>query len=90
MLERPLPIINTLGLHARAAARLVRLAATFSSRITLVRKDAGIEANAKSILSVLHLAASFGTNIRVMADGEDEIEAVAAIEELFRNGFGEL
>jgi phosphocarrier protein HPr len=90
MLKRPLPIVNTLGLHARAAAKLVSLAATFKCRITIVREDTGVEANAKSILSVLHLAASLGTQITVIADGVDEAEAVAAIEDLFRNGFGEL
>lgn len=90
MLKRPLPIVNALGLHARAAAKLVSLAATFKCRITIVREDTGVEANAKSILSVLHLAAPLGTEITVIADGVDEAEAVAAIEELFRNGFGEL
>lgn len=90
MLKRQLPIVNTLGLHARAAAKLVSLAATFKCRITLRREDLDIEANAKSILSVLHLAASLGTNISVTADGEDETEAVEAIEDLFKRGFGEL
>ncbi len=90
MLEMPLPIVNTLGLHARAAAQLVRLAATFQCSLTLVREDTGLRANAKSILSVLHLAASSGTRIRLVADGEDEAEAVAAIIDLFSRGFGEL
>jgi phosphocarrier protein len=90
MLSRPLPIINTLGLHARAAAKLVSLAATFECKIMIIREDTGIEANAKSILSVLHLAASLGTEITVIADGRDEADAVAAIEELFRKGFGEI
>lgn len=90
MLKRPLPIVNTLGLHARAAAKLVSLAAGFKCKITIIREDTGIEANAKSILSVLHLAASLGTNITIIADGVDENEAVAAIEQLFRKGFGEI
>ena len=90
MLKRPLPIVNSLGLHARAAAQLVRLAAKFRCRITLVRDDTGLTANAKSILSVLHLAASFGTSMHVTADGEDETEAMAAIEKLFEDGFGEI
>ena len=90
MLRQPLPIVNALGLHARAAARLVRLAAKFKCRITLERADTGLTANAKSILSVLHLAASFGTGLSVSADGEDEFEAVNAIRDLFETGFGEL
>lgn len=90
MLKRRLPIVNALGLHARAAAQLVRLAGKFQCRIMLVRNDTGLSANAKSILSVLHLAASFGTSLDIMADGVDEIEAAAAIEKLFENGFGEI
>lgn len=90
MLRRPVGIINVLGLHARAAAQLVRLAAGFKCTITLVREDLGIEANAKSILSVLHLSAPLGTEITLIADGIDEEAAVTAIEALFRSGFGEL
>lgn len=90
MLERPLEIINALGLHARAAAQLVRLASSFRCEITLSRKDNGVTANAKSILSVLYLAAGFGVDISVIADGVDEEEAVAAIEKLFSDGFGEM
>ena len=90
MLERRLAITNTLGLHARAAAQLVRMANLFRCRITLSRDDNGISANAKSILSVLHLAAGYGANIRLTADGEDEAEAIDAIEKLFVDGFGEI
>ncbi|MEQ1605608.1 MAG: HPr family phosphocarrier protein [Pyrinomonadaceae bacterium] len=90
MLKANLPIVNALGLHARAAARLVRLAVKFKCLITLVREDTQLTANAKSILSVLHLAASFGTGLSVIADGEDETDAVSAIRELFESGFGEL
>lgn len=89
MLRRPLPIVNALGLHARAAARLVRLAAGFTSELTLIRDDSGLKANAKSILSVLHLAAAHGAKISLIADGPDEAEAMAAVEELFKSGFGE-
>ena len=90
MLERRIEIVNALGLHARAAAQLVRLAGGFRCRITLVRNDTGLTANAKSILSVLHLAAAYGVEISVMTDGEDENEAMAAIEALFSGGFGEV
>ena len=90
MLERSIEIKNALGLHARAAAQLVRLAGRFRCRITLKREDTGVTANAKSILSVLHLAAGFGVNMSVTADGEDEADAIAAIEKLFLDGFGEI
>ena len=90
MLERSLEIVNSLGLHARAAAQLVRLACSFRSRITLTRKDNGVTANAKSILSVLYLAAGYGIEISVTADGVDEKKAVSAIENLFSSGFGEI
>ncbi len=90
MLKRPLSIVNALGLHARAAAQLVRLAAKFRCRIILVRDDTGLTANAKSILSVLHLAAAFGTSLHITAEGMDETEAVDAITKLFEGGFGEM
>jgi phosphocarrier protein HPr len=90
MLERHLRIINPLGLHARAAAQLVRQAGRFSSAITLVRDDTGISADAKSILSVLQLAAAYGIVLRVAVDGTDEGEAIMAMERLFLEGFGEI
>jgi phosphocarrier protein len=90
MLQCRITIVNTLGLHARAAARLVRLANKFSCRITLVRDDNGLTANAKSILSVLHLAAGYNVTLNIIADGEKEFEAISAIESLFLEGFGEI
>jgi phosphocarrier protein HPr len=90
MLERTVKIVNPLGLHARAAAQLVRLAGTFQSRIKLKRTDNNVVADAKSILSVLTLAAARGTRLAIEADGADESEAIEKIEELFTNGFGEI
>jgi len=90
MREAQVKVINPLGLHARAAAQLVRLAAQYSSRITLHRSDNGGMANAKSILSLLALSASKGSIIQIRVDGVDEEDALAAIETLFANGFGEL
>jgi phosphotransferase system HPr (HPr) family protein len=90
MLERPVGIRNALGLHARAAAQLVRLANGFRCTISLRRHDNGLTANAKSILSVLHLAAACGTELSIIADGEDEIDAIEAIERLVLDGFGEM
>lgn len=89
MVERKVQITNPLGLHARAAAQLVRLAASFECEITLARED-GTTANAKSILSVLNIAASAGTRLRVIADGTDEEDAIFAITDLVRRGFGEV
>jgi phosphocarrier protein HPr len=90
MLETKIKIINQLGLHARAAAQLVRLAGKFNSKIKLTRTDNEVMADAKSILSVLTLAAAKGTELRLNIDGVDEQEALGAIEEMITNGFGEL
>ena len=90
MREAEVKVINPLGLHARAAAQLVRLSATFNSKITLHRNDNGGSANAKSILSLLALAVSRGTVVRIEVDGHDEELAIGAVELLFANGFGEL
>jgi len=90
MLERHVEVRNMLGLHARAAAQLVRLANQFASEITITRADNGVTANAKSILSVLHIAAAIGTPLIVITDGADEDEASDAIEKLFVDGFGEM
>ena len=83
-------VVNRLGLHARAAAQLVRLAGTFRSSITLRRSDTGAFANAKSILSVLALAAPLNTMLHLEVDGGDEREAFDAVASLFADGFGEL
>ena len=89
MLEDRILVINRLGLHARAAAQLVRLAAKFKSGVTLFRADRNVFANAKSILSVLALAAGKGTELEIKVEGEDEEAALKEIEMLFANGFGE-
>jgi phosphocarrier protein HPr len=85
--EREFDILNRLGLHARAAARLVRLANGFASEIHLV-KD-GMEVNGKSIMGVLMLAAPKDTKILVRATGLDAEEALAAIGELIARKFEE-
>lgn len=89
MLEGSVRVVNRLGLHARAAAQLVKLSGTFKSRIELRRVDKNVEANAKSMLSVLALAASFNTDLTLSVEGKDEVKAFAAIEAIFRAGFGE-
>jgi phosphotransferase system HPr (HPr) family protein len=90
MRDGSVKVVNPLGLHARAAAQLVRLAGKYRSRITLRREDSSAFANAKSILSVLALAAPIGTVLLIEADGADEHEAFAAVMSLFADGFGEI
>lgn len=85
--EREFDILNRLGLHARAAAKLVRLANGFASEIR-VAKD-GMEVNGKSIMGVLMLAAPKDAKILIRAIGADAEEAVAAIGELIAGKFGE-
>lgn len=83
-----LEIVNPLGLHARAASKLVALANTFSSE-TYVGKD-DQEVNGKSILGVLMLACAKGSKITLRCEGSDAADAYAALSELVRDGFGEL
>lgn len=87
MIESKLEIVNRLGLHARAAAKLVHTAGAFDSQVTLV-KD-GEEVDAKSILGLLQLGAPQGSEISVRCDGGDEQEALDAVSELIANRFGE-
>jgi phosphotransferase system HPr (HPr) family protein len=81
MKEREVVIGHRLGLHARAAARLVQLCSQYQSTIVLCRPDSApsIEADARSILSILLLSAGFGSKVNVRAEGVDEDEAVEKI-----------
>jgi phosphocarrier protein len=90
MLEDKAKIVNQLGLHARAAAQLVHLANRFKSSIKLRRSDNRGVADAKSILSVLTLAATIGTELLIFVEGIDESAAMAAIKEIIGKGFGEM
>lgn len=87
MPETSVTIVNRLGLHARAAGKLVNLAKTFSSEITLTR-DAE-EVDGKSIMAVMLLAAPLGTELLLRVTGEDAEAAFEAVRELIRNRFGE-
>jgi len=87
MTQQQVEITNKLGLHARAAAKVVHTANSFSSEIFIGTGDE--EVNAKSILGLLTLAASKGTPLMVRADGEDEADAVQALVVLFEDRFGE-
>lgn len=90
MQQRTLVIKNRLGLHARAAARLVKLASGFESNVQLARSDARDRTvNAKSIFGVLLLAATQGTRIDLIVEGVDEAEAMESLCELIEGNFGE-
>ena len=87
MNEIEVTIVNRLGLHARAAAKFVHLASTYTSRVT-VAKD-GTRVDGKSILGLLTLAAAKGTKLHLAVQGDDEVEAGAQLAELVRSRFGE-
>ncbi len=80
-------IRNRLGLHARAAALVVKTANRFEAEV-VIEKD-GLEVNGKSIMGILMLAASKGTRITLKADGKDSVQAIRALGELIENKFGE-
>jgi phosphocarrier protein len=86
-LERTFTIVNSLGMHARPAAMVVQTANRFRSEI-LFEKD-GLQINAKSIMGVLTLAAGKGASVLVACEGEDAVEAMAALAKVFESGFGE-
>ena len=87
MIETPVPVVNKLGLHARAASKLVKLTAGFESSIQL--RSGQQEVDAKSIMVILMLAATQGTELVLVVDGEDEAAATDAIVSLFADCFGE-
>ena len=87
MLQREVEIINKLGLHARASARLTQVAGHFESDVWLTRN--GRRVNAKSIMGVMMLAASKGSTIVIETEGADEAAAMEALEALVRNRFDE-
>jgi phosphocarrier protein len=84
---RSVTVVNQLGLHARAAAKFVHLAARFESRVRVGRDSKVMDG--KSIMGILLLAASRGTTLTLFADGPDEVGAVDALVELVASGFGE-
>ena len=87
MITKDLTVANKLGLHARAAAKLVALASNFASEISLQKGSRKI--NGKSIMGVMMLAASQHTIVNVVVTGEDEQQAMTEIENLFTNLFDE-
>ncbi len=87
MIQSSITISNKLGLHARASAKLTKLAGSYRSEIHLSRN--GRRVNAKSIMGVMMLAAGLGASIEIEADGPDEAEAMAALRSLIDSRFGE-
>ncbi|HVF34199.1 MAG TPA: HPr family phosphocarrier protein [Candidatus Saccharimonadia bacterium] len=87
MIERDIEIINRLGLHARASARLVQALAPFASSVQLTHR--GRQINAKSIMGLMMLAAGFGSVIRASVDGPDEETAMATLVDQFERRFDE-
>ena len=87
MLEQDIEIVNKLGLHARASAKLTQLAGQFKSEIWITRNERRV--NAKSIMGVMMLAANKGSTIRLEIDGADENEAMQALAALIADRFGE-
>ena len=90
MLNARLTVVNELGLHARAAANLVKSVSAYQSTVKLSRLDMSRTADAKSILSVLTLAATKGTVLEITVEGPDEDEALVALKSAFDSGFGEI
>ena len=86
-IEKTLTVQNQLGLHARAAAELVKVTSEFRSEITL-NKD-GLQVNGKSIMGIMMLAASKGTRVTVTVEGPDAVECMEAVEKIFNDKFGE-
>lgn len=87
MIERKVKIVNKLGLHARAASKLVSLASSFASEVELIKDFQ--TANGKSIMGVMMLAASQGTELSLIVTGEDEEQAASQLETLIQTRFGE-
>lgn len=87
MIKKNITIVNKLGLHARASAKLTQMASSFQSGVFLSRN--GRRVNAKSIMGVMMLAAGLGSTVEIETDGPDEQAAMDALEKLFADKFGE-
>jgi len=87
-IEREVKIVNKYGLHARPAMQFVEIANKYSSKIEV--SNGVLTVDAKSIMSVMRLAATMGTVLKIVADGQDADEAVGSLEKLVQDGFGEM
>jgi phosphocarrier protein HPr len=87
MIKKELVIENKLGLHARAAAQIVKTSNSYASKV-IISKD-GLEVDGKSIMGIMMLAAAKGSSVLLSVQGNDENEAVGSLEKLFKDKFGE-
>ncbi len=87
MIKREVKVVNKLGLHARASAKLTQVASSHECGVWISRK--GRRVNAKSIMGVMMLAAGLGSTVEIETDGPGEAEAMDALEKLFADKFGE-
>jgi len=87
MQKREVTLVNRLGLHARAAVKLVSLCSKYFSHVVLVVN--GRRANGRQLMAILLLSASMGSQVSIETSGPDEVEAMAAVTRLITNGFGE-
>jgi phosphocarrier protein HPr len=87
MIKKELMIENKLGLHARAAAQIVKTSNSFASKVT-ISKD-GLEVDGKSIMGIMMLAAAKGSSVLLSVQGNDENAAIEGLERLFKDRFGE-
>ncbi|HYC35885.1 MAG TPA: HPr family phosphocarrier protein [Usitatibacter sp.] len=87
MIKRNVKVVNKLGLHARASAKLTQVASQYSSAVWITRN--GRRVNGKSIMGVMMLAAGLGSTVELETDGADEAQAMDALEQLFADKFGE-
>jgi phosphocarrier protein HPr len=87
MKKKELLIENKLGLHARAAAQIVKSASSYASKVVLSKDN--LEVDGKSIMGIMMLAAAKGSSIEVQVNGDDEDQALAGLERLFKDKFGE-
>jgi len=87
VIKRTIKVVNKLGLHARASAKLTQTAGQFKSQVFIARN--GRRVNAKSIMGVMMLAAGIGSTVELETEGPDEVQAIDTIERLFADKFGE-
>lgn len=87
MIEVQVEVVNAHGVHARPATKLAQTAAKYSASVMVINN--GMEADAKSVISIMMLAAVQGTVLTIRADGEDEQQAIDGVVALFESGFGE-
>lgn len=89
MVSKLITVKNRAGIHARPATMIAQKSNTFSSSIFLIREEGNVKINAKSVIGIMTMAAVYGSQLTLMCEGDDEAEALNAIEMLFENKFEE-